>query len=415
MTFLPDLLSLLFCRSRALRALAGSRPLIAGSVTFAAGFAAFATVRNSVYSSLRAVEGMPDEGLWFVVPGFDVLAALTFVLVAYIPAVVALSNSMAGDGLGFSFTRDEYRSHAGVLLSLWGMLFLIVAPLQLVLPHFIVLVPDFLTISIGRLLLTVSLTGYTIWAIRGLNHLAFLPSIAVLVLSWVTWPVFYVLSRFVTSLPFFLLLPLGYVALQYVRTFLTDRERERELQAHLRSLTVNPRDADAHHQLGLICTGRGRFDEAERYLRSAVEIEPADPDHQYGLGRLFELRGDWVRALERYEETYRLNPQYRLGDILREVGKGYLQTGRVEKAKEFLDFFLGSRESDPEGHYWLAVAFQKLGKHAEARRQLNTILDQARSNPRFFRKEHRAWLQRARTLLRTPGVSWPKGSTDPTI
>jgi tetratricopeptide (TPR) repeat protein len=254
--------------------------------------------------------------------------------------------------------------------------------------------------------LTLALSVYTVWAIRGLNHLGLLPAIAVFILSWFTWPVFYVLSRFVTSLPFFLLLPLVYVGFQYVRTFFSDRDRERELQAHLRSLTVNPRDADAHHQLGLICTRRGRFEEAERHLRSAIEIEPADPDHHYGLGRVYELRGDWARALERYEETYRLNPQYRLGDILREVGKGYLQTGKLEKATEFLEFFLGSRESDPEGHYWLAIAFHRTGKPAEARRQLNTILDQARSNPRFFRKEHRAWLQRARTHLRSPGDSW---------
>ena len=108
-------------------------------------------------------------------------------------------------------------------------------------------------------------------------------------------------------------------------------------------------------------------------------------------------------ALEEYEETYRLNPEQSLGDIFREVGKAYLHTGNVDKAIEFLEFFLQTRGSDPEGRYWLAVALHKQGKPEEMRVQLNTILEQARSNPRFFRKEKRAWVLRARTLLRSSG------------
>jgi hypothetical protein len=95
-----------------------------------------------------------------------------------------------------------------------------------------------------------------------------------------------------------------------------------------------------------------------------------------------------------------LNPEYGLGDIFREVGKGYLHTGSGEKAKEFLNFFLKKRDSDPEGRYWLAVALQKIGDLEQMRFQLNRILEQARSNPRFFRKENREWIYRARTMLR---------------
>ena len=121
---------------------------------------------------------------------------------------------------------------------------------------------------------------------------------------------------------------------------------------------------------------------------------------QYNLGRVFEERGDWRGALEQYEHTYRLNSEYGLGDIFREVGKGYLHTGRLEKAVEFLGFFLDKRSSDTEGRYWLAVAFQKLSQTGEMRNQLRTLLDQARSNPRFFRKGNRRWLHQARMLLR---------------
>jgi hypothetical protein len=112
------------------------------------------------------------------------------------------------------------------------------------------------------------------------------------------------------------------------------------------------------------------------------------------------LDGEWGPALEQYEETYSLNPEYGLGDIFREVGKGYLHSGRVEKGIEFLKFFLTKRSSDPEGRYWLAIALQKAGDSEQMRAQLNMIVEQARSNPRFFRKENREWVYRARGMIR---------------
>ena len=95
-----------------------------------------------------------------------------------------------------------------------------------------------------------------------------------------------------------------------------------------------------------------------------------------------------------------MSPEYGLGDIFREVGKAYLQTGNIQKGMEFLNFFLNSRGSDPEGRYWLAVAYRDSGDSNQMRVQLHMILEQARSSPKFFRKEHREWIFRARSLLK---------------
>jgi tetratricopeptide (TPR) repeat protein len=168
----------------------------------------------------------------------------------------------------------------------------------------------------------------------------------------------------------------------------------------MQNLTLNPKDADAHYQLGLSHFERGNHQTARDYFRNALEIEPDDPDYHYSMGRLLEAETDWAGALQQYEEVYRLDPSYKLGDILREVGKGYLKTGEVEKALEFLKYFVNSRESDPEGRYWLAVALGRSGDPAAMRTHLNRLLDEARSNPRFFRKEKREWLYRARVRLK---------------
>lgn len=395
MNFPAELLGLLALRTRALRALAGRKSALPGWILLSLGFLSFALVRHALYA---ATEMRVGSGILQTALGLNLVQLLLFLSVVYIPAVICLSNAFAGDGLGFSFSREEYRVHVSVLFPLWGCIFFVAAVLQWLVPGFIGF--GILEVSLGLLCLTLLMTFYSVWAIRQLNYLPLLPALSVFVLSWFTLPLFFVVSSFVFALPFFILVPVGYLLYQRLRGYISSRSGEGSFQEHLRSLTVNPQDADAHYQLGLIHLGRGNLDSARRYFQSALAIDPRDPDYQYHLGRVHEALEDWPGALEQFEETYRLNPGYALGDIFREVGKAYLHTGKIEKGVEFLRFFLKTRGSDPEGRYWLAVSLQKLGRAEEMRSELRTILDQARSNPRFFRKGNRRWLYKSRLLLR---------------
>ncbi len=400
MTFLLDLLATLAFRSRALRALAARRTVVPAFVCLAVGFLAFVLVRNSVYAVLdnspyvREPASFLDSFL-----ASNLLQTILFLSLVYVPALVALSNTVAGDGLGFSVSRAEYTSHLSALLPLWGLLFLIAAPVQWLAPQFLVF-EDF-GVSVGMAWLLVSMVVYTVWAIREMDYIGPVAALGVFALSWFTFPVFFVLTRFLLALPFFLLLPFMYVFVMRFRELMTVRGSLRSFQQHLRSLTINPRDADAHYQLGLLHYQQRHRDAAQGYFEQALAIDPQDPDYHYFMGRVREARGEWPGAAEEYEATYRLNSEYGLGDIFREVGKGYLHTGRPDKAIEFLRYFLDRRGSDPEGRYWLAVALRRTGSDEEMRVQLNTILSQARTNPRFFRKEHREWIYRARVLLRS--------------
>jgi tetratricopeptide (TPR) repeat protein len=233
-----------------------------------------------------------------------------------------------------------------------------------------------------------------------LNYLSPVQALGVFALSWFTLPAYYLLTSFIFALPLFIMIPLIYFGYQWIRGYRAAHAGERAYQQYLHTLTSNPQDADAQYQLGLIYFKRRSLDAARRYFESAIKIDPNDPDYCYSLGRVYELKGDWARALEQYEETYRLDPEYGLGDIFREVGKAYLHTGKAEKAMEFLKFFLTKRDSDPEGRYWLAVTLRETGEVGQMRLQLNMIIEQARSNPRFFRKENREWIYRARNMIR---------------
>jgi tetratricopeptide (TPR) repeat protein len=241
---------------------------------------------------------------------------------------------------------------------------------------------------------------YTLWAIKQLNYLSWLQAIVVFALSWVSFLIYLLFTSFLFALPIFFMIPLLYWGVQWFRGLYASYAAERLFRRHLGALTLNPQDADAHYQLGIIHLKRRSLDAASDSFASACKISPGDPDYHYYLGRVHELKNEWDKALAQYEECYRLNPEYSLGDIFREVGKAYVQEGSVEKGIEFLKFFLSKRSSDPEGRYWMAIAMQKSGEIEQMRFQLGRILEQARSGPKFFRKQNREWIYRARTLMR---------------
>jgi tetratricopeptide (TPR) repeat protein len=400
MTFLSRLVGILSFRSTALRAQAERQALFGGAVCFCVGFVVYSMVRSSVYSALPELSY--QTGLIDSVFNLSLIQVLLFLLLIYLPAIVVLSNSISGYGLRFSVSRREYRALASALLPMWGLLFFIAAPLQWLIPHFLVIssLAGGFEFSVGWLVRAALIIAYTPWAIKQLNYLSAGQAAGVFILSWFTWPVYYLVTSFVFALPLFILIPLAYFAYQRLRGYAVSHAGERTFQQQLHALTLNPQDSDAHYQLGLLQLKRGNLDVARQYFESAARIDPNDPDYHYFLGRTFEKKDDWAQALEQYEETYRLNPEYGTGDIFREVGKGYLQTGSIDKAIEFLKFFLNKRGSDPEGRYWLAVALKKAGDVEQMKLQLNMILEQARSHPRFFRKENREWLYRARNMIR---------------
>jgi tetratricopeptide (TPR) repeat protein len=402
MRFIIDLLRILAFDGRALRRLAESRAVGRGFLCLTAGYLMFMLIRSSVYAVLQEPQ-LRQTGPFNLLLQANLPEVLLFLSLVYVPALILLGNSISGYGLGFSISKQEYETHISILFPLWGLLFLIAAPLQRLAPQFLILGGGFFGISIGLLILFILMLVYSIWSISKLNFVSAVAATGVFVLSLFTLPFFYFLTAVFFALPLFIMIPLGFLAYQRLRAHFSSQSGERVFQHHLHLLTLNPQDADAHHQLGLIHFKRRNFDAAAMCFDNAIRIDGADPDYHYYRGQVHEFQGEWPRALEQYGETYRLSPEYALGDIFREVGKAYLKTGNIQKGIEFLSFFLQSRGSDPEGRYWLAIACRDSGDSDQMRVQLHMILEQARSNPRFFRKEHRAWISRARSLLKQEG------------
>lgn len=404
MTYLRDLIGTLAFRTRAVRGMEERRAWMPGLLVFVLGFLAYAWVRNSVYAVLQSASPGPQNALEAFLD-LNLLQSLLFLLAIYIPVLILGANSVAADGVGVSLSRQEYRAHAAVLLPLWGIGSLVAAPVQWLAPHFLII--GGLEISVGMLIRLLLLCVYTLWAIQRLNYLGITQTLCVCALSCLTFPAYYVLTAYVQAIPIFILIACMPAAYRWLRSSIAARAQTRVSRQSLQALASNPQDAKAHYQLGLVHLARGNPAAAQGYFASAVRIAPQKPEYHYGFGRACALKGAWPEALEHYEEAHRIDPDCSRGDLMRAMGKAYVHAGCAEKGRELLDSFLARRDSDPEGRYWYAVALRETGEAELARFQLTRILEQARVNPRGFRKRNREWIHRARVLLRAAHQELP--------
>ncbi len=98
------------------------------------------------------------------------------------------------------------------------------------------------------------------------------------------------------------------------------------IEQYLRSLQLDPNDADVHEGLGVALSTIGRLDDAMQHFMQALEISPDDPEVHNNLGLVYHLRGELPRALAHYRESVRINPHddqvhYNLGQALRMSGR----------------------------------------------------------------------------------------------
>ncbi|NIR62089.1 MAG: tetratricopeptide repeat protein [Gammaproteobacteria bacterium] len=94
----------------------------------------------------------------------------------------------------------------------------------------------------------------------------------------------------------------------------------RALARYRKGLELDPRRAEAHHDVAVALEGLGRPDEARGWYEAALELRPDMGETRYRLGRLHEQRGGFDAAGRHYEEAVRLRPDharahYRLANV----------------------------------------------------------------------------------------------------
>ncbi len=125
--------------------------------------------------------------------------------------------------------------------------------------------------------------------------------------------------------------------------------------------------ARVHRAAGLNYLALGRDADAELHLRRAVAIGPLTPDDpRVDLGAFLFRQGRLPEAATLLKQAAKADsPRAHL-----ELGRVLLQQGNLELAAYHLEQAARRNPADPNAHLLLARAYQRLGRDADAAREL---------------------------------------------
>jgi tetratricopeptide (TPR) repeat protein len=181
--------------------------------------------------------------------------------------------------------------------------------------------------------------------------------------------------------------------------------RRQSLKRYLHAATLNPRDGEAHYQLGLIHQQRQQWDDAISRFTRAVEIDPGEIDAHYQLGRIARLQGRHADAIRHFEEVVARDESFARHEVWREVGATYLESDSLEHARWALSRYAAQRPHDPEGLYLLGEAQRRLGEVEAARESYRRCLEAVDTMPSYRRREVARWRKLAREHLEREGAA----------
>lgn len=236
-----------------------------------------------------------------------------------------------------------------------------------------------------------------IFALRVVFGLNYGLAILVVATSWIGFSlglyIFKFISPFIFS-PFLLIFALLFFGrgLLGSASGLGNAFRQRQdFKRHLQNATINPRDADAHVQLGLIYNQRRQTDKALEHFSKAVEIDKNEPDGNFELGKIFRQKGEYQTALNHFSVVLEQNDKYSLSEIWREIGANYLDAKMFAEAQTALETFIERRPYDPEGLYYYGKVLKELGEVEKSKEQFEEAIEAVKSTPRFRRHELQKW------------------------
>jgi tetratricopeptide (TPR) repeat protein len=170
---------------------------------------------------------------------------------------------------------------------------------------------------------------------------------------------------------------------------------------NLESATLNPADASAHYNLGLIHQGRGELDEARARFERALEIDAEEIDASYQLGRIARQQKRYADAIQHFEQVVARNPAHSQHEVWREVAATYIAAGQFEDARTALEPFLEHRPSDPEGLYLMGRAHAGLGHKREATSLMQACIEAVKTAPAYKYRASKHWLNEAQQFIKS--------------
>jgi Tfp pilus assembly protein PilF len=225
-------------------------------------------------------------------------------------------------------------------------------------------------------------------------------SVIGLTLAVVISPLWTLLLSPILASPFLL-----FIGFMLVRGYISGRlrsQRAREsFKQNLEAATLNPADASAHYNLGLIHQSRNENEAARERFERAIQIDDDEIDAHYQLGRIALSQKRFADAVRNFEQVVARDPAHSQHEIWREVGATYIAAGQFEDARDALERFLEHRPSDPEALYLMGRAHAGLGHRREAASSMQACIEAVKTAPAYKYRADKRWLNEAQQFIKS--------------
>lgn len=312
----------------------------------------------------------------------------------YVPFVILLMSLIGGiESFGLAIQRD-YGTLATCTLLSWAAAHLPFAIAGIVMYSSAIDPAVYFWMWVASSLL---FGVFMVFAVRTALGADYVKAVPVVSVAWISLTAGMYVSQYISPwllspfLLFWAFIYFGGYLRGEVRGFGNAFRQRQNFKRFLHNATVNPKDADAHVQLGLIYQQRRQDAKALEHFQKAIEIDPEEIDANYELGKIARSKHNLQEALDHFTVVVGQDDKHALSEIWREIGATYLEAGMFNEAREPLEKFFDRRSFDPEGLYYLGKTLKALGESDRATEMFQQAIDSAKSSPDHRRREALHW------------------------
>ena len=172
------------------------------------------------------------------------------------------------------------------------------------------------------------------------------------------------------------------------------RARIKELQSKIHHID----NAYHHFQIGDVYFQRGKFIEAEKCYRAALEREPQDIDARAHLGQCLLRLKRPGEARPLLESVMLEKPEHDYGHTMMALAETLMALGETDNAILYWQH-VTQNHSYPRAKVQLAELYAAKNQKDAARAELKDVLSDDPHAPAYQRRRDRVWVRRAKSLM----------------
>lgn len=147
-------------------------------------------------------------------------------------------------------------------------------------------------------------------------------------------------------------------------------------------LEQNPKESEIHFRLGRILLSKNPPDPegAKKEFEEELKISPQNASAEFMLGETARQAGQWEEAAKHFSRAAEIDQGF--VEAYLALGMSLNAEGKFADAVAPLQTYVKMQPGDPAGHYQLATAFARMGRKADAEREMALQREAAAKTPR---------------------------------